>query len=57
LRFFFGGKCLRLEAGHLAGGSGRVVLGAATDHGPERGIEAEAFGVVDIFVATQATVE
>ena len=42
---------------HLAGGSGLVVLGTATDHGPQGGIEAEAFGVVDILVAGQPAVD
>ena len=34
-----------------------LVLGAATDHGPHGGIEAEAFGVVDILVAGQSAVD
>jgi hypothetical protein len=34
-----------------------VVLGAATDHGLQWGIEAEAFGVVDILVAGQPAVD
>src|SRR5262249_3713295 len=46
-----------LEAGHFAGGSGLVVPGAAAHHGPQGGIEAEAFGVVDVFVAGQPAVD
>src|SRR5262249_30722532 len=57
LEVLLGGKCLCLEAGHLTGGSCRVVLGAAADHGPQGGIEAEAFSIVDVFVASQATVD
>ena len=45
-----GAEGLGLEACHLAGGSGLVVLGAATDHNPQGGIEAEVLGVVDILV-------
>jgi hypothetical protein len=37
---------------YLAGGSGGVVLGAAADHGPQHRVEAEAFGVIDVFVAS-----
>ena len=33
------------------------VLGPAADHGPQGGIEAEAFGVVDILVAGQPAVD
>src|SRR5262249_41610135 len=57
LEVLLGGKCLGLEACHLAGGSSRLILGAATDHGPQGGIEAEALGIIDILVARQATVE
>jgi hypothetical protein len=57
LEVLLGGECFRLEGGHLAGGSGRLVLGAATDHGPHRRIEAVAFGVVDILVASQPAVD
>ena len=39
----------------MAGGLG--VLGAAADHARHRGIEAEALGVVDIFIACQAAVD
>ena len=37
--------------------AGRMVLGAATDHGSHGGIEAEAFGVVDILIAGQPAVD
>jgi hypothetical protein len=56
LQVLFGAEGLGLEAGHLTGGSCRMVLGAAADHGPQGGIEAEALGVVDIFVAGQPAV-
>jgi hypothetical protein len=52
-----GGKYLCLEAGHLAGGGCCLALGPATHDDSHCGIEGEAFGIVDIFVASQATVE
>ena len=57
LEVLVGAEGLGLEAGHLAGGGCRVVLGPAADHGPHGGIEAEAFGVVDILVAGQPAVD
>jgi hypothetical protein len=48
------GECFCLETGHLADGSGLSVLCPTADHGSYGGIEAEAFGVVDILVAGQA---
>ncbi len=57
LQVLFGAEGFGLEAGHLTGGRGLIVLGAATDHGPQCGIEAEAFGVVDILVPSQPAVD
>ena len=37
---------LGLEASHLAGGGGRVVLGLAAHDGSQRRIDTEAFGIV-----------
>lgn len=47
----------RFETDHLTGGDRCLVLGPATDHGSQGGIETEAFGVVDILVASQSAVE
>src|SRR5262249_59323232 len=41
----------------LDGGRRRVVLGPASYDGSHGGIETEAFGVVDIFIACQAAVD
>ena len=42
---------------HLASGSSLGVLGPTADHGPQGRIEAEAFGVVDVFVAGKSAVD
>lgn len=57
LEVVIGAEGLGLEAGHLAGGSRLDVLGPATHHRPQGGIEAEALGVVHIFIACQAAVD
>jgi hypothetical protein len=57
LEVLLAGECFRLEACHLPGGSRCVVLGPATHHGPQRGIEAEALGVLDVFIACQPAVD
>jgi hypothetical protein len=38
-------------------GRGLVVLGAAAHHSPQGGVEAEAFGVVDILLAGQPAID
>src|SRR6516162_2019333 len=43
--------------GHLTGARCGVVLGSAAHDGSHDGIEAEAFGVVDILIAGQAAVD
>ena len=45
------------KGGHLTGGTCCLVLGPAAHRGPHRGIEAEAVGVVDIFIACQTAVD
>jgi hypothetical protein len=57
LEAVLGAEGLGLEAGHLAGGSRPDALGPATHHRPQGGIEAEALGVVHIFIACQAAVD
>ncbi len=52
-----GAEGLGLEACHLPGGGGRLILGRTTDHDPQGGIEAEALGIIDIFIAGQTAVE
>src|SRR5680860_1891052 len=48
------GQVLRLEAAHLAGGSGPTRDGLAADNPAHRRIEPEPVGVIDIIVAGKA---
>lgn len=57
LQVLLGAEGIGLKAGHLTGRSRRLVLGAAADYDPQRGIDTEAFGIVDVFVAGQSAVE
>jgi hypothetical protein len=57
LEVLLGVQFLGLEARYLTCVGCLVVLGAAADHGPQGGIEAEARGVITVLVAGQAAVD
>ena len=49
------GQSLRLEASHLAGGSGLSFDGLAADNPPHGGITSQTLGVVHVFITANAS--
>ncbi len=49
------GQVLRLEASHLAGGSGLSFDGLAADDPPHGGITAKTVGIVDVVISAKAS--